>query len=57
MNAQYIKHKKQWSAFMTINGLDVQEYSNTEKEAREKLSIRISKSKFLLDGITTITQL
>jgi hypothetical protein len=51
MNAQYINHKKQWSAFMTINGLDVQEYGDTEKEARENLSKRIANSPFLLQGI------
>lgn len=51
MKAQYIKHKKQWSAFMTINGLDVQEYGDTEKQAREKLADRIANSKFLLEGI------
>lgn len=51
MKAQYIKHKKQWSAFMTINGLDVQEYGDTEKQARENLANRIANSKFLSEGI------
>ena len=51
MNAQYIKHKKQWSAFTTINGLDIQEYVDTEQEARQKLADRIVNSKYLLDGL------
>jgi hypothetical protein len=51
MKAQYIKHKKQWSAFMTLNGLDIQEYGDTEAEARQKLADRISNSKFLMEGI------
>jgi hypothetical protein len=56
MKAQYIKHKKQWSAYTTINGLDVQEYGDTEKQAREKLADRIANSDFLLQGITTTKQ-
>ena len=51
MKAQYIKHKKQWSAFTTLNGLDIQEYGRTEKQAVEKLAKRIRESEFLLKGI------
>lgn len=52
MKAQYIKRKKQWSSFTTLNGLDIQEYGDTEKEAREKLAGRIANSPFLMKGIT-----
>jgi hypothetical protein len=51
MKVNYIAHKNQWSAFMTLNGLCIQEYGKTPKEAREKLADRISKSEFLLAGI------
>ena len=51
MKTQYIKWKKQWSAFTTINGLDVQEYGDTEREARENLAARIANSEFMLKGI------
>lgn len=51
MKALYIKHRNQWSAFMTINGIDIQEYGSTEKDARENLSRRIANSKFLIEGI------
>jgi hypothetical protein len=54
MKAQYIKHKKQWSAFTTINGLDIQEYGDTEKEAIQNLTDIIAKSGFLLQGIKII---
>jgi len=51
MKAKFIKHKNKWSAFTTINGLDVQEYGNSDKEAREKLATRIANSDFLLKEI------
>lgn len=51
MKAQYLKNKKKWTAFMTLNGLDIHEYGQTEKEARENLANRIANSKFLLEGI------
>lgn len=51
MYAQYLKNKKLWSAYMTVNGVDIQEYGNTEKDARRKLADRIASSKFLLAGI------
>lgn len=51
MKAQYIKHKKKWSAYTTLNGIDIQEYGDTEKQARENLANRIANSKFLMDGI------
>lgn len=51
MKTQYIKHKKQWSAFITLNGLDIQEYGDNESEAKNNLINRISKSEFLLKGI------
>ncbi len=51
MKAKYIKWKKQWSAFTTINGLDVQEYGDTEQAALANLASRISNSEFLLKGI------
>lgn len=52
MKSTYIKWRKQWSAFTTLNGLDIQEYGNTEQEARQKLADRIENSKFLMEGIT-----
>jgi hypothetical protein len=51
MNAQYLRYQKKWTAFTTINGMDVQEYGSTEREARQKLADRIANSKFLLQGI------
>lgn len=51
MKVQFIRSKGKWSAFTTINGLDVQEYGETEQKARENLATRISKSDFLLKGI------
>lgn len=53
MKAQYLKNKKQWTAFTTINGLDIQEYGDTEAKARENLANRIANSEFLLQGIKT----
>jgi hypothetical protein len=52
MKAKYLKNQERWTAFTTINGLDVQEYGETEKEARENLANRIANSEFLLKGIT-----
>ena len=52
MNSQYLRHQKRWTAFTTINGLDVREYGNTEAQARRKLADRIANSDFLLSGIT-----
>lgn len=51
INAQYIEHKGQWSAFTTLNGLDIQEYGDTEDEARKALIERIAASEFLLEGV------
>ena len=51
MKAQYLRYKKEWSAFTTLNGLDIQEYGKTEAEARQNLANRIANSKFLLEGI------
>lgn len=51
MKTQYLKHKKKWTAFTTINGLDIYELGETEKEAMEKLAQRIANSTFLLKGI------
>jgi hypothetical protein len=52
MKAQYLRYKKQWTAFTTLSGIDIQEYGETEREARQKLAYRISKSSFLMNGIT-----
>jgi hypothetical protein len=51
MKTKYINSKKKWSAFTTVNGLDIQEYGNTEKEAMNRLTDRIASSNFLLDGL------
>lgn len=53
MKTQYLEKKKKWTAFTTLNGLDIQEYGSTEKQAMQRLTDRISNSKFLLDGIKT----
>ena len=51
MKTQFLKNKLKWTAFTTINGLDVNELGSTEKQAKEKLAKRIRESDFLLDGI------
>lgn len=51
MNAKYLKDKKQWSAFTTISGMDIQEYGKTEHDALSKLANRIALCPNLLKGI------
>lgn len=51
METKYIKHFKKWSAFTTINGLDVHEFGYTESASKQNLIDRISKSEFLQEGI------
>ena len=50
MKMQYLKHKKKWTAFTTINGVDIYELGDTEVEAMAKLHQRIANSDFLLKG-------
>lgn len=53
VKSHYMRKLKRpmWSAFTTLNRMDIREYGATEKEAREKLARRIANSDFLLEGI------
>lgn len=52
IKTNYLRHKNKWSAFTTLNGVDIQEYGDNEKAAKDNLTKRISKSEFLLSGIS-----
>lgn len=51
IGTQYLKNKRKWTAFTTLNGLDIYEIGETEKEAIENLTDIIAKSKFLTEGL------
>lgn len=51
IRTQYLKQKRKWTAFTTLNGMDIYELGDTEKEAIENLTERITKSKFLMEGL------
>lgn len=51
MKAQYLKQKRKWTAFTTIGGLDIQEFGDTERQARENLAARIAKSNYLSENL------
>lgn len=50
MNSHYLRRKKKWTAYTTINGVDVYELGDTEKQARDKLANRIANSDFSFEG-------
>lgn len=49
---KYIKHERAYSAFITFNCYDYQEYELDEHAAKVKLADRLSRSEYLLKHYT-----
>lgn len=57
MKCLFLQHRKQWSAFMTIGGMDYQAYGDTDRDARTNIVDMVLRTPSILETFLNGLQL